>query len=192
MKTTAITSIPIEISARHLHITEDDWGVLFGDGEMTSERAISQPGQFVDEQHVTIRGPKGKLKNVGIVGPFRPYTQVELAMTDARALGIDAPLSDSGSVDHAATITIIGPWGELERAAAIVPKRHIHISPAEAAAAGVRNRQIVSVHIGGPRGAQLDQVIVRVHPKFIGRLHLDTDEGNTCGVTPGMTTEIII
>jgi putative phosphotransacetylase len=187
-----MTSIPVEVSARHIHITEADWRVLFGDGEMTSERAISQPGQFVDEQHVTIRGPKGKLKNIGIVGPFRPYTQVELAMTDARALGIDAPLSDSGSVDHAATITIIGPWGELERAAAIVPKRHIHISPAEATAAGLHNRQIVSVRISGPRGAQLDQVIVRVHPKFIGRLHLDTDEGNACGVTPGATAEIVV
>lgn len=187
-----MTSIPIEISARHVHITEADWNALFGDGEMTSERAISQPGQYVDEQHVTIRGAKGKLKSVGIVGPFRPYTQVELARTDARVLGIDAPLSDSGSIDNAAMITLVGPWGELERAAAIVPKRHIHISPAEATTAGLHNRQIVSVRINGPRGVTLDQVIVRVHPKFIGRLHLDTDEGNACGVVPGMTAEIIV
>ena len=185
-------TVPIEISARHLHITETDWSALFGDGEMTSGRTISQPGQFVDEQHVTIRGPKGTLKNMGIVGPFRPYTQVELAMTDAHALGINAPLSESGTVDQAATITISGPWGELERDAAIVPKRHIHMSPAEADATGLHNDQIVSVRIGGPRGARLDQVIVRVHPKFIGRLHLDTDEGNACGVTPGMTAEIIV
>ena len=113
-------------------------------------------------------------------------------MTDARVLGVSAPLVDSGSVDGAATITIIGTNGELEHAAAIIPKRHIHIGPVEAANDGVSDHRVVSVRIGGPRGAQLDNVLVRINPDFVGRLHLDTDEGNACGVTPGMNAEIIV
>lgn len=186
-----MASVPIEISARHIHLTKEDWAALFGTTVMTSAREISQPGQFASKERVTLRGPKGEFKNVAIVGPFRPYTQVELAMTDARGLGINAPLTESGAVDQAATITIIGTAGEIERAAAIIPARHIHIGPAEATAAGVQDQQRVSVRIGGLRGAVLNNVLIRIHPDFVGRLHLDTDEGNACGVTPGMTAEII-
>lgn len=184
-------SVPIEISARHVHLTKEDWEALFGDEEITVDHEISQHGQFSATQRVELRGPKHTFKSVAVVGPFRPYTQVELSMTDARVLGVAAPLIDSGSLEGAAKITIIGPKSELERTAAIVPKRHIHISPAEAAADSVTDKQIVSVRIGGTRSAQLGNVLVRVHPDFVGHLHLDTDEGNACGVTSGMTAEII-
>jgi putative phosphotransacetylase len=186
-----MASVPIEISARHIHITDADWMALFGTAAMTRARDISQPGQFSAKERVTLRGTKGELKGVAVVGPFRSYTQVELAMTDARVLGVSAPLTESGDVNQAATITIIGSAGEIERAAAIIPARHIHISPSEADATGVKDQQIVSVRVDGPRGAQLDNVLVRVHPDFVGRLHLDTDEGNACGVTPGMAAKII-
>lgn len=184
-------SVPIEISARHVHLTEADWTALFGSAAMMVDHPLSQHLQFVATQRVTIRGPQGEFKNVAVVGPFRPYTQVELAMTDARALGVAAPLCDSGSLERAAEITIVGPPGEITRAAAIVSRRHVHLGPDEAAAAGLQDRQSVSVRITGPRGAQLDNVLVRVHPDFTGRLHLDTDEGNACGVTAGMTAELV-
>lgn len=187
-----MTSVPIELSARHVHLTAEDWTALFGDTEIISDREISQPGQYVAVQRVTLRGPKGEFKNVAVVGPLRPYTQVELAMTDARALGVNAPLSDSGSIDTAAEIIISGPVGEIVRHAAIIPKRHIHIGPSEAATVGVHDRQTVAVRIGGERGAQLDNVLVRINPDFVGRIHLDTDEGNACGVMPGMTAEILL
>lgn len=183
--------VPIEVSARHIHLSTADWTALFGDTEITSARAISQSQQYVATQRLSLRGPKSEFPGVGIVGPLRPYTQVELSMTDARVLGISAPLSDSGSLDEAAKIIIIGPQGEIERPAAIVPKRHVHIGPAEAAAAGVQDQQKVSVRIDGLRGAVLNDVLIRVHPDFTGRLHLDTDEGNACGVAPGMVAEII-
>lgn len=186
-----MASIPIEISARHIHLTKEDWAALFGDEEIAVDHEISQPGQFSAAQRVQLSGPKHAFKSVAVVGPFRSYTQVELSMTDTRVLGVAAPLVDSGSVEGAAMITIVGTKGEIERAAAIVPKRHIHISPAEAETVGVKEKQIVSVGISGTRSAQLDNVLVRVHPDFVGRLHLDTDEGNACGATPGMTAEII-
>ena len=184
-------SIPIEVSARHVHISEPDLMSLFGLSELTADHNISQPQQFAATQRVTIRGPKGEFKQVAIVGPCRPKTQVELSMTDARYLGLDVPMSDSAALDQAAKITIIGPQGELVRAAAIVPRRHLHLNPDQAAALGLQDRQIVSVQITGPRAARLDQVMVRVHPDYDSALHLDTDEGNACGVKPGMTAAVI-
>lgn len=186
-----MASVPIEISARHVHLTETDWTALFGSEAMTVDHPISQHRQFAAAQRVTVRGSKSEYRQVAIVGPFRLATQVELSMTDARVLGLKAPLSDSGALDQAAEVAIIGPAGQVTRPAAIVPKRHIHLDPAAATTAGLSDRQIVAVRIDGARGAQLDQVLVRIHPDFTGRLHLDTDEGNACGVTPGMTAEIV-
>lgn len=184
-------SIPIEVSARHIHVTKEDWEELFGSVEMAVERTISQEKQFVVKQRVAIRGPKGEFARVAVVGPFRSATQVELSMTDARAIGVAAPLTGSGELDGAATITIIGTAGSIDRNAAIVPQRHLHIAPDEAKEAGLKDRQTVSIRIEGPRAAVLDYVLVRVHPDFQLRLHLDTDEGNACGVQPGMTAELV-
>lgn len=186
-----MVSIPIEVSARHIHINKEDWAKLFGPEPMAADHPISQHPQFSAVQRVTLRGPKAEMKNVAIVGPFRPYTQVELSATDARILGVAALLHDSGVPGPEAEVTIIGPKGELTLPAAIIPRRHIHMSPDEAAAAGVANQQIVSVRITGPRSATLSNVIVRTHPNFTQRLHLDTDEGNACGVTPGATADLL-
>lgn len=183
--------IPIEVSARHVHLTTEDWFALFGQEEIQIDREISQHPQFSAKQRVTLRGSKGELPEVAIVGPFRSYTQAEVAMTDARRLGITPPLSDSGHLEAAASVTIIGTAGEITRPAAILQQRHLHMSPTEAAAANFVDRQTVSVVISGPRGARLDNVLVRIHESYSLRLHLDTDEANACGITPDMTAEII-
>lgn len=185
-------TIPIEVSARHVHLTPEDWADLFGAATMTSQRVLSQRPNFSAVERVSLRGPKGTLENVAIVGPARSYTQVELAMTDARALGITPPLRDSGSLTDAATITIIGPQGEVTRPAAIIQQRHVHLNPDEAIAFGLHEHQIISLHIPGPRGATLENVLVRIHQDYSSRLHLDTDEGNSLGVTAGMTAELLI
>lgn len=183
--------IPIETSARHVHLTSQDWAELFGTPGMTTQREISQHKQFVAVERVTLRGPKRELTNVGIVGPFRSQTQVELAATDARSLGIDAPLSDSGVLDTAADIIIIGPQGQIHRSAAIIPRRHIHLGLSEAATFGLRDKQVVSVRVDGSRAATLENVLVRTHSDYSARVHLDTDEGNACGITTGSTAAII-
>lgn len=182
--------ILIETSARHVHLTESDWIALFGSETIAAERPVSQHPQFVAKQRVGIRGLKGVFENVAIVGPLRPYTQCEVSMTDAYSLGIAPPLSDSGILEGAAVVTIVGPKGEVNRPAAIVQQRHLHLNPDEASEFGLHDHQIIAVNIPGPRGARLDNVLVRVHPDYVCRLQLDTDEGNACGVTPGMTAEV--
>jgi len=183
--------IPVEVSARHVHVTAEDWVLLFGQEQIKIGHEISQPPQFSAEQRVILRGPKGELPQVAIVGPFRAYTQAEVAMTDARRLGITPPLSDSGHLDSAVSVTLVGTVGEITRSAAIIQQRHIHMNPDEATAAHVTDHQLVSVVISGARGARLDNVIVRIDPSFSLRLHLDTDEANACGIAVGMTAEIV-
>lgn len=187
-----ITPIPIEISARHVHLTEPDWALLFGQEQLIVDREISQKPQFVAKQRVIIRGPKWELEGIAVVGPFRDYTQAELSLTDAHRLGITPALSDSGNLEGAAAITIVGTAGEISRAAGIVQQRHLHLNPAEAESLDLKDRQTVAVKINGPRGARLDNVLVRVDPSFALVLHLDTDEANACGILPGMTGTIII
>jgi len=186
-----MATVPIEISARHIHITEADWSALFGDAKIVSDHAISQPGQFVATRRATLRGLKGEYAKVGVVGPFRPYTQVELAASEARHLGIAPPVTDSGKLDKAVAITIVGPKGELVRDAAIIQKRHLHCHPDDAKKHGFKDGQLVSAVISGLRGARLDNVTIRVNKDYSFRLHLDIDEGNACGVTPGMTAEVV-
>lgn len=127
-------------------------------------------------------GSKGTIENVGIIGPLRAYNQVELAETDARRLGLSAPLRDSGNVADAAELTLVGPVGQITVNAAIIQQRHIHANPADAAALGVHAGQEVRVAIDGPRGGVLDHILVRVDPNYQLRLHLDTDEANALGV----------
>jgi putative phosphotransacetylase len=186
-----MTTLPIEVSARHVHLTEADWSALFGAEAIASDRQISQPQQFVAKQRVSLRGPKGEYANVAIVGPFRAQTQVELAPSEARHLGINPPVAESGHLDSAVTLTIIGPKGSIDRDAAMTPERHIHAHPDDAAKHGLHNGQLVSIEIAGQRGARLDQVVVRVDPDYAWRLHLDIDEGNACGVQPGMSAELV-
>lgn len=184
--------IPIEISARHIHVSASDWTTLFGPAELIVDRPISQKPQFVATQRVKLSGPKGEIAQVGIVGPLRAYTQVELSATDAHQLGVQPPLSESGHLALAVPVTITGPVGHVMVKAAIMPRRHIHANPDEAAAGGLINGQEVSVLIAGPRGGLLHHVVVRIDPSFTWRLHLDTDEANALGIHHDDHAEIIL
>lgn len=187
-------SVTVEVSARHVHLTGESFKQLFGAGESLHEaRPISQPGQFAATERVTLRGPQGELRNVRVVGPFRKYNQVELAITDARLLGINPPLRDSGSVVGSAPITLIGPAGTLELPEdAIIQERHLHASPQDASRLGLRDRQLVQCRIDGLRGAVLKHILVRIDPRFVLRLHLDTDEANALGVTSGAEARLLL
>lgn len=185
-------NIPIEISARHVHLSAEAWPQLFGAEAISVKTLISQPPQFLATQRVTLEGPKGSLERVAIVGPVRSYSQVELAVTDAKKLGIKPPLSESGSLQGAANITIIGPHGRLTLPVAITQRRHIHASPADLTTYGVSAGQEVIVRILGPRGGLFEHILVRVHPDFSWQLHLDTDEANALGVTPKTEGEVLL
>lgn len=186
-----MNTIPIEISARHVHLNPEHWQALFGQTPIESARVISQPPQYIAAQRVTLTGPKGTLANVGIVGPLRDYSQAELAMTDARVLGLQPPMSASGHLAGAATVTVTGPQGSLTLPVAILQQRHIHASPAEAEAHSVIANQEVSVRVSGARGGVFDHVLVRVDPGFTWTMHIDTDEGNAFGITSGLTGELL-
>ena len=172
--------ILVETSARHVHLSKEDLAKLFGEGaELTFKKALSQPGQFACEERVKLVGPKKEIANVIILGPVRPATQIELSYTDARTLGIDAPLRESGNVAGTPGLKLVGPAGEVDVAeGAIVAKRHIHMTPADAETYGVENGQIVSVKIDSERSAVLGDVVVRVNPNFALAMHIDTDEAN--------------
>ena len=172
--------ILVETSARHVHLSTEDLEKLFGKGAtLTFKKDLSQPGQFACEERVTLVGPKKEIANVIILGPVRPYTQVELSYTDARTLGVDAPLRESGDLEGTPGIKIVGPAGEITvDSGVIVAKRHIHMTPADAEAYGVENGQIVSVKIESPRTSVLGDVVIRVSEKFKLAMHIDTDESN--------------
>ena len=179
--------IKLEVSARHVHLTQEDVEALFGKGHtLTVKKELSQPGQFACEERVTVVGPKKEIPNVIILGPVRPATQVEVSYTDARTLGVDAPLKESGDLEGTPGIKLVGPAGEVEIAnGVIVAKRHIHMTPEDAAAYGVENGEIVNVKIESQRTAVLGDVVIRVSPKFKLAMHIDTDESNAAAMKPG-------
>ena len=170
----------VETSARHVHLTKEHIALLFGEGhELTFKKALSQPGQFACEERVTVVGPKNKIERVSILGPARKASQVEVSLTDARTLGISAPVRESGDIEGSAPCKLIGPCGEIDLdKGVIVAKRHIHFTPEEAAAAGVSDKEIVKVKIVSERTTIFDDVVVRVNPNFKAAMHIDTDESN--------------
>lgn len=172
--------ILVETSARHVHLTTEDLETLFGKGaSLTHKKDLSQPGQFACEERVKLVGPKKELANVIILGPVRPATQVELSYTDARTLGIDAPLRESGDLEGTPGLKIVGPAGEVDiSSGVIIAKRHIHMTPEDAETFGVENGQIVSVKIDSARSSIFGDVVIRVSPKFSLAMHIDTDESN--------------
>jgi putative phosphotransacetylase len=172
--------ILVETSARHVHLSAADLETLFGKGAaLTHKKDLSQPGQFACEERVKLVGPKKEIANVIILGPVRPATQVELSYTDARTLGVDAPLRESGDLAGTPGVKIVGPCGEVDASeGVIIAKRHIHMTPDDAAVYGVENGQIVSVKVESGRTATLGDVVVRVSPKFALAMHIDTDESN--------------
>ena len=186
--------IKIETSARHVHLSEKDLKTLFGEGgKLTPKRELSQPGQYLSEERVTIVGPKGKFERTAILGPTRPDTQVEVSLTDARALGVEAPVRESGDVKGSSGIKIVGPCGEVDiPEGVIIAKRHIHFTPEDAAAFGLQDKQIVKVKVGGPRALTFDEVVVRVSPKFQTYMHIDFDEANAAAINGVVEGEVLI
>lgn len=174
----------VETSARHVHLTQEHLEILFGKGyELTKKKNLSQPGQYACEERVTVVGPKSEMKGISILGPVRKATQVELSMTDARSIGIAAPLRESGDIAGSGACKIVGPVGEIEiTEGVIIAKRHIHATPADAQALGVTNGEIVSVKIDTDgRSLIFGDVFVRVSEKFSLAMHIDTDEANAAG-----------
>ena len=185
--------ILVETSARHVHLSQEDLETLFGKGAtLTNKKDLSQPGQFACAERVNLVGPKKELANVSILGPVRPKTQVEVSYTDARTLGVAAPLRESGDVAGTPGLKLVGPAGEVELTEGVmVAKRHIHMTPEDAERLGVENGEIVSVKIESERTATLGDVVIRVSPKFALAMHIDTDESNAAAAFGACYGEIV-
>lgn len=185
--------VEIGISNKHLHLCQADIEKLFGAGhELTPKKDLVQPGQFACEERVDIVGPKNTLKNIRVLGPARPETQVELAMTDARSIGISAPIRESGKLDGTPGCKLVGPEGEVElEKGVIVALRHVHLSPEQAEEAGVKDKDIVKLKIEGERAVVYDNVLIRSGDGHFREAHLDTDEGNAACCGSDTVAEII-
>ncbi|MHB9095842.1 MAG: phosphate propanoyltransferase [Eubacteriales bacterium] len=179
--------IPIGISNRHVHISKEHMDILFGSGAVqTRDRDLSQPGQFVAEQEVTLVGPKGVIQNVRILGPERIQTQVEISISDCFIFGIQPPIRDSGDLEGSAGITLVGPKGSVTlNEGCIIAARHIHMSPADAEYFKVKHGDRVTVSVPGMRGVVFAEVLVRVNPNYLLEMHLDRDEANAASLKNG-------
>lgn len=186
--------VPAGVSARHVHLSREDLDRLFGPGcALHPCKALSQPGQFAAQERVTVSGPRGELANVRVLGPVRCQTQVELTFSEAKKLGIPGQIRMSGDVDGTPGCTLKGPAGQLViPQGVIVPARHLHLSPQQAACFGLKDGQAVSLRMGGQRGGVLDQVICRVGEGHDLEVHLDTDEANALCVTDGDLLELVM
>ena len=183
--------VEMEASGRHVHLTQEQIMTLFGH-ELTPAKPLSQPEQFAARERVTVVGPKGELKNVAVLGPARKEGQVELSLTDARALGLSVPVRQSGDVKDSPGVNLFGPAGQLRlERGAIAAQRHIHLTPADAARFGVKDKQVVKLQTFTARPLMFEDVVVRVSPDFAPRVHLDYDEANACGFAPGDFGRII-
>ena len=177
--------VPLEASGRHVHITAGQAQILFGH-ELTPDRPLSQPGQFLSKERVTVKGPKGEFQNVAVLGPERKGAQVEISLTDARSLGLKPPVRLSGDTAESPGCTLVGPCGSVElRSGVIAAKRHIHLTPADASRFGVADRQVVRLQTFTARPAVFEDVTVRISPDFVAAVHLDSDEANACAFQNG-------
>jgi len=176
--------LPVAVSARHVHLSRAAVEALFGPGSrLTEARPLRQPGNFCAAERVTVEGPRGRLENVAILGPERARTQIEVSRTDSFALGIDAPVRESGQLDGTPKVRLIGPAGSIDTEGLIVAARHIHINPGDAARMGLEDGQLTDVHVGdGIRGLTFARVLVRVQPNAFTEMHIDTDEANAAGI----------
>ena len=185
--------IPVGISNKHVHLTQHDYDILFPDEPMNMKKKLNQGDDFASDKLVTLVGPKGKMENVRILGPCRKYSQIELSMTDARALGIKAPVRLSGNIEGTPGIKVISPHGELTLdRGVIIAKRHIHVQTDDAKLLGLHSGQKVVVKIeSAERTAYLDDCEIRVGDDFTLEMHIDTDEGNTVGAAPDSIGRIV-
>lgn len=186
--------ILIETSARHVHVTQEVLEKLFGEGmQLEIKKMLSQPGQFASNQKVMVVGPKGQL-SCSILGPCRNHNQVEVSLSDARALGVVAPVRESGDISGSAPCKLVGPAGEVElNEGVIVAKRHIHMTPSDAEEVGVKNGDIVSVKVINEtgRGLVFCDTVIRVSEKYALAMHIDTDESNAGALAGQVYGEIV-
>lgn len=185
--------ILVEASARHIHVSKEHLAILFGEGHsLHNKRELSQPGQYLTEEKVRIEGPRGSIDKVSILGPERAATQVEISFTDARVLGISPPVRESGDIAGSAAVKVVGPAGSVEISeGAIVAKRHVHLTPEVAEQHNLKDKQIISVKVGGERGLVFDEVVCRVHANFAPAMHIDYDESNAAGISGEIFGEVL-
>lgn len=176
--------VQIEVSARHVHLDKESVEALFGVGhKLTPKRELSQPGQYLEEERVDVIGPKGSFKNVAVLGPERKHVQVEVSFSDAFALGINPPIRQSGDTKGSASVTLVGPAGEITiDEGAIVALRHVHMTPEDAERLGLVDNQIVSVEALTDRKLVFEDTVIRVSPKFRTRMHVDVDEAGAAHI----------
>ena len=177
--------IQLEASGRHVHVTEAQAQALFGHS-LTPDRPLSQPGQFLSRERVSVIGPKGRFDNVAVLGPERKEAQVEVSLTDARQLGLNPPVRASGSIVGSPGVQVVGPLGSIQlQQGVIAAKRHIHMTPEDADRMGVKDKQIVKLQVYTARPLVFEDVLVRVHKDYATFVHLDYDEANACGFQKG-------
>lgn len=186
-------NVPVGVSARHIHLTQEHIEILFGKGyQLTEFKPLSQPGQYAANETVEVVGSKGSFNKVRILGPARPASQLEISRTDSFAIGVKAPVRESGDIEGTPGVLVKGPAGEVElQDGVIVAARHIHFHTSDAEKWGIEDKQKLRVRVGGERGVVFENVVARVSEKFALDMHIDTDEANASGVKNGDTAEII-
>ena len=185
----------VETSARHVHVTREHLDILFGEGyELHPKKYLSQPGQYASEERVDVVGPKRTLTGVSILGPVRKETQVELSLTDARTIGVAAPVRESGDIAGSGSCMLVGPKGQVTLTEGVIAaKRHIHMTKADAADFGVKDKDEVMVKVEDTgRSLIFDDVVVRVSDAYALAMHIDTDESNASCVKNGTMGEVIL
>ena len=177
--------VELEASARHVHVTKEQANILFGH-DLTPKRPLSQPGQFLAQERVAVVGPKGELNHVAVLGPARKEAQVEVSMTDARVLGLQPPIRESGKVAGSPGVVLRSEKAELAiKQGVIIAQRHLHLTPEDAQKFALADRQVVRLQVFTERPLIFQDVLVRVRPDFATRAHLDFDEANACAMQPG-------
>jgi putative phosphotransacetylase len=187
------TQVLVNLSNRHIHLSHEDVEALYGPGAaLTKTKDLIQPGQFACAETLTLKGPKGQIENLRVLGPERPETQCEILGSDMFKLGVPGcPVKESGQLDGSFPMELIGPKGSVKKARGLlIAKRHIHFDLESAKEFGVENGEIVSLRVGGERAVVFENVVARVSPKFALECHLDFDEGNAAGIGNGATGEV--
>lgn len=187
--------VTVGLSNKHVHLSKEHINILFGEGhELTPIKDLSQPGQFACDEKVDLVGPKRTIKGVRILGPARKETQVEISLSDGFTLGLkEVPVRDSGKTEGTPGVKLVGPCGEVElEKGVIAASRHIHMHTSDAAKYGLKDKDIVQVKVGGPRGLTFDNVLIRVNDEYALDMHLDVEEGNAAGLVNGDTVEVIM
>ena len=183
--------VELEASGRHVHVTKEQAQILFGHS-LTPKRELSQPGQFLANERVTVQGPKGEFQNVAVLGPERKEAQVEISLTDGKTLGINPPVRLSGKVDGTPGAVLVGPKGKVSVSQGVMAaQRHIHMTPEDAQKMGVQDKQVVNLQTFTDRPVIFEDVVVRVSSQFATYVHLDYDEANACGFVPGDLGRIV-